>query len=123
MATPVLRLLTVLVEEQTRQRETLAQILRLLERGRGARDAGDVELVRVIAAVSGGLPITAAALWRRRAAGDAVLADALATCDIENPKQLGKLLKRLGDQNVGGLSLDRVGVNREGTVWRARVQE
>ena len=79
-------------------------------------------LVGVIAAVSRGLPITAAALWRRRATANA-LAEALATCDIENPKQLGKLLKRVGERNVGGIYLDRVGINREGIVWRARVQE
>jgi hypothetical protein len=89
----------------------------------GPRDAGDVALVRVIAAGAGGKRFTAASVWRRRAAGDNPLADALATADIESPKQLGKLLRRLGARNVSGIYLDRVGANREGTIWCARVQE
>jgi hypothetical protein len=89
----------------------------------GPRDGGDVALGGIIATVSRGLPITAAALWRRRIAGDLALAEALATCDIENPKQLGKLLRRLEGRDMSGVRLCRVGENREGIVWQARVQE
>jgi hypothetical protein len=89
----------------------------------GQRDQGDEVLVGVIASCSQGHAFTAAALWRRRSAGDVVLADAFASADIENPQQLGKLLKRNEGRTVNGVSIDRVGLNREGVVWQARVQE
>jgi hypothetical protein len=107
--------------------EELSKIRELLERERlasGPRDREDLALVGVIAAASRGLVFTAAALWRRVDAGDVVLAERLAACDVENPKQLGKLLKRLEGHDAEGVRILRAGANREGTVWKAaRVQE
>jgi hypothetical protein len=88
----------------------------------GPRDAGDVALVQLLATVSGGDSFTAAAVFRRRNAGDEALATALETCDIENPVQLGKLLKRLEGHDVGGVWLACLGANREGAIWVTRVQ-
>ena len=87
----------------------------------GPRDQADVRLLTRIAATAGGLAFTAAALFRRRAAGDVTLAEALAACDVTSPKQLGKLLRRLEGRDVGGVVLERLDVGREGVVWRARV--
>jgi hypothetical protein len=114
---------SLLRELITRQVAIEAKLDILLRLAPGPRDQGDVALVGIIATVARGLPFTAAALWRRRVAGDAALAEAFATCDIENPKQLGKLLRRLEGRDVDGIRLCRVGTNREGIVWHARVQE
>ena len=112
-----------LLHELIAGQRALAAKLDLLLARSGPRDRGDVALVGLIAAISRGLPFTAAALWRRRVAGDEALAAALATADIENTKQLGKLIRRLEGRDVDGVRLVRVGANREGIIWVARVQE
>jgi hypothetical protein len=94
------------------------QIHQLLAQRSGSRDDNDAALVAVIAACSHELPFTAAALWRRCAAGDVALADAVRACDLDNTKQLGKLLKRLEGHDVGGHRIVRRGANREGAIWR-----
>jgi hypothetical protein len=104
--------------EQAQQRDMLAAILRLLERSHGPRDQADRALVSLIATISRGLRFTAAALWRRRVAGDVALAEALDGADIVNAKQLGKLLRRCEGADVNGVRLRRVGTNREGAVWQ-----
>ncbi len=85
----------------------------------GPRDAGDVALMGAIALSTRSLTFTTSALWRHRAV-DPALADALATCDVENPKQLGKLLKRLEARTVNGLRIVCVGICREGKVWQVQ---
>lgn len=89
-------------------------------RSPGPRDHADVVLVGVLADVSMGLPFTVAALWRRRAA-DPALAAAILNCDIDNPKQVGKLLRRLVGHDVGGAVIQRVGTTRDGALWRVCV--
>ena len=89
----------------------------------GPRDPSDRALVHVLGTASCGERFTAAGMWRRALVGDVALADALATCDMENAKQLGKLLRRLEGIDVDGVTIHREGSNREGLVWRARVRE
>jgi hypothetical protein len=122
MATPVTRLLAVLVEEQTRQRETLAQILRLLEHGRGARDAADVALLVAVAEAIGDRTFTSAQVVAH-ARTDPALRDAIDDADITNPQELGCVFRRLEGITVTGLRLERVGDQREGVQWRVQVCE
>jgi hypothetical protein len=51
-----------IVAEQAQQRAVLSSILRLLERGRGPRDAADVALLMAVAEAVGDRPFTSAAL-------------------------------------------------------------
>ena len=86
----------------------------------GARDRFDETLVHVLADASRGAPFTTSALWRRRAV-DTELAAAILNCDIDNPKQVGKLLRRLVGHDVGGAVIQRVGTTRAGALWRVCV--
>jgi hypothetical protein len=86
---------------------------------RGPRDRHDVALVHSIAVSVGGLNFSAAALWRRRAV-DPALAAAIRACDLDNAKQLGKLLRRMEGRDVGGLTCVRLGAERDGVVWTLR---
>jgi hypothetical protein len=88
----------------------------------GPRDQGDVELVVMLITIAQGHTFTAAAVWRRRAV-DTALAEALATADIENPQQLGKLLKRNEGRDVVGVRFRRVGTGREGIIWQQEWRE
>jgi hypothetical protein len=88
----------------------------------GPRDRGDVALVATIVKGAKGRQFTAAALWRHRTV-DSVLADSLLAVDIDNPRQLGKLLRRFEGRIVDGVRIDCVGLHREGKLWHARVQE
>jgi hypothetical protein len=88
----------------------------------GPRDRGDEHLVGIIAKSTRGLTFTTKAAWAHRRT-DPALADALAACDIESPKQLGKLLRRLEGRSVGSVRIVCVGMHRDGKVWRAEVRE
>lgn len=104
-------------------REINAKLDLLLARlAPGPRDQGDVALVGIIAAASRGLTFTSVALWRHREV-DPALADALANADLESPRMLGKLLRRVESRDVGGVRILCVGMHRDGKVWRAEVQE
>ncbi len=91
-------------------------------RSPGPRDHADVVLVGVLTTSTRGLSFTTAAVWRHRAV-DVALAAALAHADVDSPRQLGRLLRRVEGQDVDGVRLARVGVNREGIIWRASLQE
>ena len=88
----------------------------------GPRDRGDEHLVGIIAKSTRGLTFTTKAAWVHRIT-DPAMADALAACDIESPKQFGKLLRRLECRTVGSVRIVCVGMHRDGKVWRAEVRE
>ena len=94
----------------------------LEQRGHGPRDRGDEHLVGVIAKSTHGLTFTTKAAWAHRTT-DPEMADALAACDIESPKQFGKLLRRLEGRTVDSVRIVCVGMHRDGKVWRAEVRQ
>lgn len=117
----VLDLLREIRAEQVQQREVLAAILRLLERGRGARDAADVALLIAIAEAIGDRPFTSAQLMAH-ADADPALREALTAADITTPRELGTLCaRRLEGAPLAGLCLERVHEHRDGILWRVRV--
>ena len=69
-----------------------------------------------------GLVFSAAELWRH-ANVDPALASALEAACLDNPRQLGKFLKRVEGHTVDGWRIERAGTNREGIRWRLRVCE
>jgi hypothetical protein len=89
-------------------------------RGRGPRDGADVELLGQIATSTQRLPFTARQLFDH-AGGDARLSCALDAADIDNPKQLGKLLARCADRDRGDVCVRRVrlisGTSRWAVSW------
>jgi hypothetical protein len=105
-----------------RQRDTLADILRLLEHGRGARDQADVALLVAIAEAIGDRPFTSAQLIAHAAAAD-VLRDALLAADITTRQELGTLCRRLEGVPLAGLCLSRVDTVRGVVVWVVRVYD
>lgn len=118
----VTELLADVVAEQARQREMLATILRLLERGRGARDAADMALLEAVAEATRDHQFTSAHLLEHVAA-DPALRDALEAADITSARELGAVFRRLQGIAMRGFRLDRVGDTREGILWCVRVCE
>ena len=109
-----------IADEVRELRQRVAQLEARLSPG--PRDQADVTLASTIAASACGLPFTAAALWRRRAV-DPALTEALVASDVDSPRQLGKLLRRLEGRDIEGVCFARVGINREGLVWIATLRE
>ncbi|MBA3884282.1 MAG: hypothetical protein H0X67_00965 [Acidobacteria bacterium] len=99
---------------------TVAALMAL--RAPGPRDRADKALVGALAVSTRGLSFTAAAVWRHRAVDEA-LADALEQADVDSPRQLGRLLRRVEGRTVDGVRIARVGADREGLIWRASLQE
>jgi hypothetical protein len=91
----------------------------ILERYRGVRDQADADVVRALADAFGGEPFTAR---RAFAANLPALLTALQEADVDDPRQLGCLLRALGPRPIGGLVVERAGVDRDGVVWRLRVR-
>jgi hypothetical protein len=108
--------------EQAHQRDTLAAILRLLERGRGARDAADIALLVAIAEAIGDRSFTSAQLIAHGDADPALRAQLLAA-DITGAQELGCVFRRLEGIALKGFRLERAGDERAGILWRVRVCE
>src|SRR4051794_25544027 len=87
--------------------EALLTRVAMLERGHGPRDAADVALVAAIHRAAGDLPFRAKDVFDR-ARDVLALRFALQPADIENTKQLGKLLARLHGVPLDGLVVERV---------------
>ena len=115
-------LLRGIVAEQARQRDTLSVILRLLERGRGARDKADVALLVAIAEAIGDRPFTSAQLMAH-ADADPALREAVTDADITNAQEFGCLCRRLEGIAAQGLRLERIDGGRDGVIWAVRVCE
>ena len=112
------------VDALERDQEALRATVNALvaQRAPGPRDHADVALVAVLTTSTRGLSFTTAAVWRHRVVDEA-LAAALRHADIDSPKQLGRLLRRLEGRAVDGIRIARVGADREGIIWRASLQE
>jgi hypothetical protein len=118
----VATLLREVVAEQARQRQMLAEILRLLERGRGARDEADQALLLALAEAVGDRQFTSAQLMAH-AAVDPALHEALEAADVTSTKELGCLCRRLEGISIRGVRLARAGDQRGGVLWRLLVCE
>ena len=108
--------------EQAQQRETLATILRLLERGRGARDQADVALLLAVAESISTRPFTSGQLVAH-ADADPALREALTAADVTSAQQLGCLCRRIQGVALAGFRLVRVGDQRAGIQWQVQVCE
>jgi hypothetical protein len=107
--------------EQARQGETLATILRLLERGRGARDQADVGLLVAAAESLGDRTFTSAQV-KTLAAAVPALRDALEAADIDDAQQLGCVFRRLEGKIIEGLCLEACQRSAgQPVVWRVLV--
>ena len=115
-------LLQALVTEQARQGAQIAAILRLLERGRGARDEADAALLVAVVESVGDRQFTSRQL-EAHADADPALREALLAADVTSAQELGCVFRRLEGAAVGGFRLERVAVQRAGIVWAVRVCE
>jgi len=122
LAPRVLDRLDAIAAEQSRQRDILDAIVRLLEHGRGARDQADVALLLAIAEAVGDRPFTSAQLIAHAAAAEA-LREALLAADITTRQELGTLCRRLEGVPLAGLCLTRVDTIRGAVVWVVRVYD
>lgn len=113
-------LLRGIVAAQARQAEVLDAVLRLLERGRGARDQADEALLVAVVEAIGDRAFTVAQLLAHTEA-DQRLRDALVAADVDNGQQLGCVFRRLEGAVVAGFRLERVRDQRAGVVWQVRV--
>lgn len=109
----VMELLHEVLERQQR-------IEQLLESRRAPRDASDRDVLNALAASTIGHRFTAAEVFRH-AAVVPTLAAALVAADIDNARQLGRLLKRMAGATVEEMQLEVVGEDREGLVYRLRL--
>jgi hypothetical protein len=119
---PVETLLRQVIAEQAQQRDMLSAILRLLERGRGAREQGDVALLVVIAEIFRDRQFTSGHVIAHTAA-DVALRDALEAVDITNAQELGCVFRRMEGDAMAGLRLARVANSRAGVLWQVQVCE
>ena len=109
-----------LAAEQARQGVLLKTILQALDRGRGPRDGADVALFVTIAEQIGERTWTGVQLLAHSQASP-VLRNALAAADVTDARTLGWLCHRLESTPPAGLVVERVGLSRDGVLWRVRV--
>lgn len=112
---------TIAVDPLAAVCERLAHIeqrLERLERPRGS-NADDVVFVAAIARAVRGCVFSAHEL-RAHARVDAELAQAMGSC---SSRHVGKRLRRLSGQAIGGFTIVRVGRDAAGTVWALQVVE
>lgn len=127
-------LLREVIAEQVQQREMLVAILRVLERGRGARDAADLSsntkrahlplflsradrarLGHLLPAIGGALgsePFLARDLFEHDAAGLRLVRRGLTA------KRIGRLFQRAEGQVIDGYVIERAGDELHTTLWR-----
>jgi hypothetical protein len=118
-----IELLRKVCAAQERQGEEIAAIRRLLERGRGPRDAADAALVQALAESFRHRVFTSGHVLML-AEADPRLAGALEGADITSAHELGQVLSRLEGTNIRGLTLDRRADKLRGAIqWRCEVYE
>lgn len=117
---PVVVLLQELLARQAKQDERLERIERLLDRGRGARDAQDIALLVAVVESIGDRAFTSSELMAHTEA-DSSLSAALLAADVTTTRELGHLFRRLEGIPLGGFRLERVGDQRAGVAWRVQV--
>lgn len=113
-------LLHRVLANQARCEDLFRVLVRAAEQGRGARDV-DVELLLAIVDAIGDRRFTNRQLLAHAAVAPA-LRDALDACGIENARQLGWLLKRIGTTTMArGLWVETVGPSHDGLLRCVRV--
>lgn len=118
----ILDALREIAAEQARQRDTLAAIVRLLERNRGARDQADVALLVAIVEAIGDREFTSAQLLAH-AEANLALREAIEAADITNAQELGCVFRRMEGMMLAGVRLAHVRDERAGAVWLVQVCE
>lgn len=109
-ATRLEALLELLVEEVRGLRADFA-------RQRGAVDDRGA-LLAPIAGYVKGTAFSAAEVIHHAAVVASPLREALAAAGVVNARQLGKWFRRIEGRDIGGLRLTRIGVDRDGVIWR-----
>jgi hypothetical protein len=111
-------------DQLERRLELLERRVRQLEAAsvRGPRDEADVALVLAIASAIGSARFTGLELFRHADVHEG-LAAALEDADLDNPRQLGRLLRRVAGHDVAGFVVQPAGQSRDGLVWSVRVCE
>jgi hypothetical protein len=116
----VLELLREILAEQRRLRGDIQDLRAALERRpRGSRDSQDAALFPAMQAAVGDRPFTTRQIFES-AELSTHLKTALLGCDLDNPRQLGQLLRRL-EGPLGDVRLERVSDTKrhsEGIRWR-----
>jgi len=105
--------------EQQRQGETLAAIVRALDR-RAPRDAADVALLIAIAQ-AWDQPFTCHALLEHARTLAPTVREALLACDVVTTTDLGWWCRRLEASPRQDVWIERAGDSRDGVLWRVRL--
>ena len=82
------------------------------------------QLLVTIAGIVGDRAFSARELWQHAQQVSLELREAFDQAGITSTRQLGKRLQRIGRENGGGvptISLERLGADHDGAVWRVRV--
>ena len=90
---------------------------------RGARDDADRALLVAIAESIGDRRFTSVALIHHATMIAPALHEALLAADVQEPRELGALFRRLHGIAVDGVRVERVDDSRDGAVWSVRVSE
>jgi hypothetical protein len=109
---PVVELLRELVDLQ---RKTLAAIE---QSRRPLHDKPITNLLPVLAAAVVDKAFSAREVMQHAALVDDSLRDALAAAGLSNARQLGRWLRSVENQTIAGVVLTRIGLDRDGVVWR-----
>lgn len=109
--------LRALRAEQAAQGAMLAEILRLLSRGRGPRDAADASFLSALVDIVGGGTFRAADVVER-AGNDAAFAAVMEGADLVTEIDVGYVLRRCKGHVVGARRLNRVGRDERGAIWQ-----
>src|SRR5689334_11161781 len=113
-------LLQAIRAEQARQADTLAAILRALERTTGPRDAADLAVLLAVGETVGDRRWTCRQLIEHAAITPA-LEEAIRAADITDARDLGFFCKRVHGSPGPGIRLERADESRAGILWRVVV--
>jgi hypothetical protein len=123
----VLALLRLLVAGQQELRDAQREILTELRGLRTSLAAHPQDLhadlaghLRTVSAVVEGRAFSVRELLAHAAIpeGEALRSAILGMIGTLNGRRLGKFLRRIEGQDIGGLSVERIGGDRDGAVWR-----
>lgn len=114
-------------ELQVTRAELAALAARVAELEASRRAAADVDGAQLLRAIAGAVHdnvFSAREVFRHGGVGaDESLRQVLAAAGIRSPKQLGKRFRKLEGRACSGLQLARLGVDRDGVIWRLVVRE
>jgi len=85
---------------------------------KAALSRDDRALLPVLAATVEDLAFSTREVMERAALFDVELRAALAAAGLINARKLGKWLRTIEGRTIAGLRLERIGVDRDGIIWR-----